>query len=51
MYFIEKDKLAALMIPNKFKFSALLKFRMMRPFLRYMNELKEKMAYKKEKAL
>lgn len=49
-YFIKQNKLAALIIPNKFKFSALLKFRPFRPYLRYMNDLKEKLAYKKEKA-
>lgn len=50
-YFIEKDKLEAVIIPNRFKFSALLKFKICRPYLRFMNELKEKLAYKKEKAL
>src|SRR6185312_8386406 len=38
-YLSEKDKLAALMIPNRFRFSALLKFRIFRPHLRYMNDL------------
>lgn len=51
-YFIEKNKLKALFIPNRLKFSALLKFKSFRPFLRYMNDLEVKMAYgyKKEKA-
>ena len=48
-HLILKDKLVALLIPNRFKFSALLKFQEFRPFLRYMNELKEKLSYKKEK--
>lgn len=48
-YLIEKGKLAALMIPNKLKYSALLKFKIFRPYLRFMNELKKKLAYKKEK--
>lgn len=52
-YLIEQKKLESVLIPNKFKFSALLKFKPFRPFLRYMNELKNKLAYfnkKKEKA-
>jgi len=44
-YLIEKSKLAAVLIPNKLKFSALLKFKLFRPYLRYMNELKNKLAY------
>lgn len=50
-YLIENNKFEALLIPNKFKFSALLRFEVIRPFLRYMNELKSKLEYKKEKAL
>jgi len=50
-YLIENNKFEALLIPNKFKFSALLRFEVIRPFLRYMNELANKLAYKKEKAL
>ena len=52
-YFIEKSKLKTVLIPNKFKFSALLKFKICRPFLRYMNDLREKLdynIYKKRKA-
>jgi uncharacterized LabA/DUF88 family protein len=48
-YLIENNKLEALIIPNKFKFSALLKFRIFRMFLRYLNDLKERLEYKKEK--
>ncbi|MFZ2681814.1 MAG: NYN domain-containing protein [Patescibacteria group bacterium] len=48
-HLIEQNKLAALLIPNKFKFSALLKFVVIRPFLRFMNDLERKLAYKKEK--
>lgn len=50
-YLIENGKLEALLIPNKFKFSALLKFRICRPYLRFINDLSQKLAYKKEKAL
>jgi len=50
-YFAEKGKLEVILVPNRFKFSALLRFKICRPYLRFMNELKKKLAYKKEKAL
>ena len=46
-YLFEKKKLEALVIPNRFKFSGLLKFRIFRPYLRFMNDLREKLEYKK----
>ncbi len=49
-YFIEQGKLEAMMIPNKHKYSALLKHKIFRPYLRFVNELEDKIAYKKEKA-
>lgn len=49
-YLIENNKLEVLVIPNGFKFSALLKFKVCRPFLRFMNDLRTKLEYKKEKA-
>ena len=49
-YLIENKKLTAILIPNKFKYSALLKFMEIRPFLKFMNDLQEKLSYKKEKA-
>ena len=49
-HFVENKKLEALLIPNKLKYSALLKFKICRPYLRFMNELKQKLSYKKEKA-
>lgn len=48
-YFIGKEKLEALLIPNRFKFSALLKFKLFKPFLRYMNDLDTRLAYNKKK--
>ncbi len=48
-HLIEKDKLKAIIIPNRLKFSGLLKFKLFQPFLRFMNELKDKLSYKKEK--
>lgn len=50
-YLAEKDKLKAVLAPDRFKFSALLRFKICRPYLRFMNDLKGKLAYKKEKAL
>src|SRR3989338_636652 len=49
-YLIEKDKLKSILIPNQQKFSALLKWKLFRPFLRYMNGLEHRLAYKKERA-
>lgn len=50
-YLAEQDKLKAILIPNRSKFSALLKFKIFRPFLRFMNDLQQLLAYIKEKAL
>lgn len=38
-YSIQNNKLHSLLIPNRYKFSALLKFKQIKPFLRYMNDL------------
>ncbi|MDO8728834.1 MAG: NYN domain-containing protein [bacterium] len=48
-YFIEKNKIEAILIPNRKKFSALLNFRICRPYLRFMNELEKKLEYKKKR--
>lgn len=48
-YLIEQNKLATVLIPDRNKFSALLKFKLFRPYLRYMNDLKERLEYKKRK--
>lgn len=50
-YLIEKKKLKSVLIPNRFKYSALLKLKIFRPYLRFMNDLRDKLVYKKEKAL
>ncbi|HEY4526259.1 MAG TPA: NYN domain-containing protein [Candidatus Paceibacterota bacterium] len=47
-YLLEKDKLKNVLIPNRFKFSALLKWKVFRPHLRYMNDLEPKIGYKKK---
>jgi len=49
-YLHEKGKLKNLLIPNQLKFSALLKWDIFRPYLRYMNDLEHKLSYKKERA-
>ena len=48
-YLLEKDKLSAILIPNRLKFSALLKFKIFRPFLRFMNDLEKMLEYKKKR--
>lgn len=48
-YLLEKSKLESLIIPNRYKFSALLKFRVFRPYLRFMNDLRNRLSYTKEK--
>ncbi len=48
-YLIEQKKLLAMMIPDKRKYSALLKMRVIRSHLRFMNDLREKLSHKKEK--
>jgi len=49
-HFIQHEKLKAVIIPNKFSFSALLKMNFVKPYLRFMNDLQAKLEYKKEKA-
>lgn len=48
-YLLEKGKLKNVLIPNRLKFSALLKWDIFRPYLRYMNDLGRKLAYIKRK--
>lgn len=50
-YLLEQEKLKSIIIPNREKFSALLKFKIFRPYLRYMNDLRALLSYNKEKAL
>jgi uncharacterized LabA/DUF88 family protein len=47
-HLISVDKLSALLVPNRYKYSALLKLKDFRPFTRNMNDLKNKLAYKKK---
>jgi len=48
-YLLGEEKLKAVLIPNRLKFSALLKFKMFRSYLRYMNDLRNKLEYKKKR--
>ena len=48
-YLIEQDKIKAVLVPNKKKFSALLNFKICRPYLRFMNDLEKKLGYKKKR--
>jgi len=48
-YLLEKEKLESVLIPNRLRFSALLKFKLFRPYLRYMNDLQKKLEYTKKR--
>jgi uncharacterized LabA/DUF88 family protein len=48
-HLVEQQKLEAVLVPNRFKFSALLNFKICRPFLRFMNDLKDRLAYIKKR--
>lgn len=45
----EQKKLEAIVVPNRRKFSALLNFKICRPYLRFMNDLQAKLEYKKKR--
>ncbi len=45
-HLISKNKCCAIVIPNKHKYSALLKLGMMKPYLRFMNDLRDKLEKK-----
>ncbi len=47
-YLIDQEKLEAILIPSRLHFSALLKFNTVKPFLRFMNDLENKLSYKKK---
>ncbi len=48
-YLVDNEKFGTLVVPNKLKYSALLKFKEFRPFLRFMNDLKDKLKYAKKR--
>jgi uncharacterized LabA/DUF88 family protein len=45
-HLIEKHKLGMLLVPDRHKYSALLKFKEFKPFTCYMNDLRKKLEYK-----
>lgn len=48
-YLIEHEKLSALVIPDMYHYSALLKFGMFRAYRRFMNDLRERLSYEKKR--
>jgi uncharacterized LabA/DUF88 family protein len=48
-HLIQKGKLSTLLIPDRFRFSALLKFKEFQQYLRFMNDLKKKPEEKKKR--
>jgi uncharacterized LabA/DUF88 family protein len=48
-YLITQGKLQALLVPDRYKYSALLKLKELRPFIRDMNDLRKKLAYRASK--
>lgn len=48
-YLLGKEKLTVIIIPNQRKFSALLNFKIFRPYLRFMNNLDKKLCYTSSK--
>ena len=44
-YLHEQDKLGAILVPNQKKYSALLKFDIFKPYVRFVSDLKQKLAY------
>jgi uncharacterized LabA/DUF88 family protein len=45
-HLLKNGKLECVLIPDRNRFSALLKFKQIRPFLRYMNDLRDRLAIK-----
>jgi hypothetical protein len=48
-HLINNQKLKALVVPNRYKYSALLKLKEFKPFTRDMNDLRQKLEYKGSK--
>ncbi|HLD17454.1 MAG TPA: NYN domain-containing protein [Patescibacteria group bacterium] len=46
-HLLKQQKLECVLIPDRDHFSGLLKFKQFRPFLRYMNDLRDRLAKKK----
>jgi uncharacterized LabA/DUF88 family protein len=50
-YLLKQDKLECVLIPDRERFSALLKFKQFRPHLRYMNDLRGRLELKERAPL
>jgi len=48
-YLHEQEKLLSILVPNRLQFSALFKFAIFRPYLRFLNDLQQRLAYHKKK--
>lgn len=48
-YLLEQGKLQNVIVPNRHKFSGLLKFKSFSPYLRFMNDLNKKLGYTKKR--
>lgn len=48
-YLVEKGKLKALLVPDRNKYSALLKIKLFRPHVRFLDGLSDKLAYIKKR--
>lgn len=48
-YLHEHDKLKAIMVPNQAKYSALLKFDIFKPYVRFVSDLRSKLEYSPKK--
>lgn len=48
-HLIKNEKLKAVIVPNRYRFSALLKIDDIKPYLRFMNDLKNKLEYIKKR--
>lgn len=48
-YLKEQNKLGSLLIPNQKKYSALLKIKLLKPYLRFISDLQTRLEYKSKK--
>jgi uncharacterized LabA/DUF88 family protein len=48
-YLHEQNKLAAILVPNQKKYSALFKYDIFQPYIKFVSDLKKKLEYKKRK--
>lgn len=48
-YLLEQNKFSTLLVPDRRRYSALLKFKDFRPYTRFMNDLLDKLGYEKKR--